>query len=380
MTIARTFTCLLVVGLLFPRSGKAQQEDPRPGEEPAWPDIKIPATTEEIKARAREKAESMISINPGLSVASHELRIHKPGSSAHMTGFANEPVYNLDLYSRTYQLTDLLGVQIIQHNATFLLSEQYVAASPLRPIFVFGANTYAEETDQKTENADRRRNERSRRREKAPDDVGTRIRGYTNIMMPTLYVGRKESVVRFGLGAGYGFVTMNGTVDFDNHFQKLAALRAAYEPNQVLPALSRYYLDSGLASMTGDPVIVHYAARLDEEDALEHLGMYLMATNIARLDPGEFLWMRFWVHQLSAHYGKAPVLNDSEIYALLAMQRGIVSMRNHPLAAVMAFLEVPYLIPHARLRLDYGVSFFRVEPFQYRLDTLNISVFVPVTF
>ncbi len=349
--------------------------------------VSASATAEEVppENRAGRSNDTWFYLNPGITTLETAVRITGRGREALLDTENFQPALHLDVQSPDYQLTDWFGLQIVLQNGVFKTDTQLIEHQILSPpYYAFPSLRGVSEDDSGDADADEEKSSssksdggRSRPARRSEQNIGTRTQGTYNIFVPSAYIG--SAGFRFGLGVGFGTVSMRGGVDFNNPFLRAGVVRAAFD-RQFVSQYSSFYYASGLHEINDDPVIRYLMTDIGEGNRLETFGLYMITGRHGAVQPLDLLWMKVLISQIEMKTGATPQLNDLELCGLIAMQRGVIGFRDQPAGAYIAFLEVPHFYPGFNLRFDFGGPVFTRDSFRYEFRMLRMALFFPIQF
>lgn len=367
--LSRWILCGVLCGMapLF-----AREDEPAPDREPS----RARRILKQLPV-GEEAIRPWLTLSPGVSIQENRITVRRGRQRAELSSRDPLVTAHLDVMFPELPLSDRFGLQLIWLNSAFRTDVQIVRSD----FFSLGGKRLARADEDGGESSSENSNSNSssgsssggRTLGEGKRNIGTETRGYYSIFMPAL--SYSESGARLGIGFGSGWLTMQGTVDFDNPSQRLLNFQASTGERADLSAIPAYFYGTGLIELNDDPWIRYLVWNLTESRNLETLGYYFLTQQKRGIEFQEVLLTKALASVLTS---KRQKINDVELYGLIALARPSIDFRNHPVNSYMMYLEIP--TEPVGMRFDIGGPLFQHGGFDYRFLMFNLTLFVPIDF
>ena len=294
-------------------------------------------------------------INPGFNIGIIQATVSTTAQNDDQTAILNKDrpdlSYNFDIVTTGYRITDWLGVSLLASSRSFTLNRQIVGdQDPLKNL-----GSTPEESD-------------SPKIDLGGEDIGTRLKGYYNYIMPTVYVGGDDWYgFRIGGGIGYGSGWLEGTIKFQNSLSDQLLTRAVIDPSST-NELVAYNMLSGLVNVQSlNPEELYMLAHYRDPGYLQLLGMYW--TTKGYIAPS--------ATRLAQFQTLNPDLNLFEFAALEGLSRNNVRMNFDNLFVYQVYVDFPSFY-NINSRLSVEMPAFQNRGYDFSIVAINVAFYYPL--
>ena len=343
---------IMLAALLGPAPGLAQVAPT--GEKTGVREIHQPGWLSSAIDDRLSGREPLFWVSPGVTGNTTDLGFQKRNGADTMLTDPFATGAALDISFSEFQIGSRFGIGYILHTTSFQLRLQNVAEKQRNVLrdqlvrYSEGDAAVAGETR----------------------DLGSNVNGYSSMLVPFLYYGKPgREHFRIGGGIGAGRSEIEGRLVADTPESRLVLIDLLNHPSHVGEWSRANLIGNRLVDVRNlDPISLYLYAKIDQDDNLETLGRYWLATGRVEPRAADHAYMRFFNGDLS----------PLELTALQGLSHDLVGLRTPLAPAYMLFAESPGFLGGFKFRLAVEGLFFEREPYLVNLTVASLALYYPI--